>query len=147
MSKTKDKPRKRAKGDAQVALSPQQQRDTFISIIAENGTFNDVARALGVHRTTPLRWLREDETGELRNRYAHAREDQGDICVDDIAEIRRKVISGEVPPDVARVAIDSLKWEAGKRRPKVYGDKLELSGDEKSPITVKLITHFPEEAK
>lgn len=102
----------------------------FIRIIAEGGTLNDAAAELKVHRTTLLRWLREDETGELRNQYARAREDQGDFAADEVVELRRKVASGEVDPVAARVMFDTLRWEAGKRKPKVYGDKVqtELSG-------------------
>ncbi len=98
----------------------------FIRVISEGGTLNDAAEACGVHRTTLLRWLREDETGELRNQYARAREDQGDFAADEIAELRRKVATGIVDPQAARVMFDTLRWEAGKRKPKVYGDKLNL---------------------
>ena len=108
----------------------------FIRIISEGGTLNDAAAAVKVHRLTLLRWLREDETGELRNQYTRAREDQGDYAADEITEIRRKVLSGEIPPDVGRVAIDSCKWEAGKRKAKVYGDKVQLGGDADNPVHV-----------
>jgi hypothetical protein len=106
----------------------------FIEIIANNGTLDDVAEQLKVHRTTPLRWLREDETGELRNQYACAREDQGDLSADDIKTITRRMLRGEIDPQSARVAIDALKWDAGKRKPKVYGDKLALGGDPDNPV-------------
>jgi hypothetical protein len=96
----------------------------FIEIIANNGTLDDVAAALNVHRTTPLRWLREDATGELRNHYARAREDQGDLSADEIKDAARRVARGEIDPQAGRVLIDALKWDAGKRKPKVYGDKV-----------------------
>jgi hypothetical protein len=100
----------------------------FVEIIANNGTLDDVAAALNVHRTTPLRWLREDATGELRNHYARAREDQGDLSADEIKDAARRVARGEIDPQAGRVLIDALKWDAGKRKPKVYGDKLAIGG-------------------
>ena len=112
----------------------------FIEIIANNGTLDDVAAALNVHRTTPLRWLREDATGELRNHYARAREDQGDLSADEIKDTARRVARGELDSQAGRVLIDALKWDAGKRKPKIYGDKLAVGGDETMPpVSVEII--------
>ncbi len=74
--------------------------------------------------TTILKWLRESEA--FASQYARARENQGDFYADQITTIAR-----ECPPDVgevqrARLLIDTYKWVAGKRRPKVYGDRLAL---------------------
>ena len=124
--------------DSDQNESPQ---DKFIRVIAEGGTLNDAAAEVGVSRRTLLRWLRNDETGELRNQYAQAREDQGDFAADEIAELRRKVRSGEVDPNAARVMFDTLRWEAGKRKPKVYGEKqsVEHAGPDGGPIEFKRI--------
>lgn len=54
--------------------------------------------------------------------YTRAREDQADTNADEIAEVRRKIESGEVDASAGRVIIDALKWEAGKRKAKMYGD-------------------------
>ena len=59
--------------------------------------------------------------------YTQAREDQSDLYVDSIQEISRKVLKGKVDPAAGRVAIDALKWTAGKMKPKKYGDKLDIS--------------------
>jgi hypothetical protein len=39
----------------------------------------------------------------------------------------------------SRVRIDTRKWLASKLKPKKYGDKLELAGDEKNPIQIATI--------
>lgn len=114
----------------------------FIRIISEGGTLNDVAAALKVDRSTPLRWLREDETGELRNQYARAREDQGDLSADDIKEISRKVQSGELTPEQGRVAILAAQWDAGKRKPKVYGDKQQIEHGSDPANPIKTVTEI-----
>jgi hypothetical protein len=118
------------------------QKKKFIAIISEGGTLYDVARILECDVSTPLRWLREDKTGELRKDYARAREDQGDLSADNVSEIGRKVARGEMDPQAGRVAIDSEKWIAGRRKPKVYGDKLELSGDPDAPVVTNLVVRF-----
>ncbi len=37
-------------------------------------------------------------------------------------------MDGKLDPNAARVAIDAYKWAAGKRKPKVYGDKVAIGG-------------------
>lgn len=74
--------------------------------------------------STVYHWRRENR--DFAFNYARAREDQGDTNADEIADVRAKVASGELDPAAARVIIDALKWEAGKRKAKVYGDSTML---------------------
>jgi len=70
-----------------------------------------------------FRWLANDT--KLSDQYARAREEQGDLYFDDVVRI-----SDEATPEnvqVARLQINSRKWAAGKLRPKVYGEKLDLN--------------------
>lgn len=86
---------------------------------------------------TVHRWLNNDAErfASFRQQYAHAREIQADTDADAIGDIGRKTLTGEYDPQAARVAIDALKWSAGKRAPKKYGDKVQLGGDaDGSPI-------------
>lgn len=86
-----------------------------------------------------FRWLAGDK--KLSDQYARAREEQADFIFDEVLEIaddarndwmeRRGeedagwVANGE-HIQRSRLRIDARKWMAGKLRPKVYGDKLEL---------------------
>jgi len=77
------------------------------------------------------------EDAEFASRYARAREAQADklfdeclaiadsqegdvITVDGVEQVNHDAIQR------ARLRIDTRKWMAGKLRPKVYGDKIEL---------------------
>lgn len=80
---------------------------------------------------TVMRWLRERP--EFQALYARAREDQADHDADKIREVVDQVIAGTLDPNAARVAMDGLKWNAGKRKPKVYGEKLAIGGDADAP--------------
>lgn len=62
---------------------------------------------------------------EFAAQYAHAREAQADIEFDAIRQIADEATPENVA--VARLQIDARKWRAGKLRPKVYGDKLDLT--------------------
>lgn len=55
--------------------------------------------------------------------YNLAREDRADSRVDMLDEYSQKLLDGEIMPDVARVLIDTIKWQAGKENFKRYGDK------------------------
>jgi hypothetical protein len=92
--------------------------------------------------STVCRWLAQNE--EFRKQYAHARELQADALFDeslDIADddngdlVAEKEKDGtivrgnSVAVQRARLRIDTRKWMAGKLRPKVYGDKLDLEAN------------------
>ncbi|CAN7308035.1 hypothetical protein LJR164_001622 [Phenylobacterium sp. LjRoot164] len=100
--------------------------------------------------STVIRWLaREDEPYvSFRAQYVHAREVQADTDADDIGDIGRRTLSGEYDPQAARVAIDALKWSAGKRAPKKYGDKVDLNhgGEVGLTVNIKRFTPDPTES-
>ena len=88
-------------------------------------------------KATVMRWLRA--SSEFRDQYAHAREAQADTLFDEVLEIADNSANDTEVDDetgavrvnhevVARskLRIDARKWMAGKLRPKVYGDKLDL---------------------
>ena len=69
---------------------------------------------------------------EFLEDYTRAKLDSGDADADKIEEIAEKVITGEVGPQEARVAIDAYKWTAGKKRPKKYGDRQQIDVTDKT---------------
>ena len=75
--------------------------------------------------TTVMEWVASDD--ELAAKYARAREASADADADRVKDVADRTLSGEYDPQAARVAIDALKWSAGKRKPKVYGDKLDVN--------------------
>lgn len=81
--------------------------------------------------TTIMKWLKDFP--EFSDNYRRAREDQADHDADKIGDIAERVVKGLLEPNAARVAIDAYKWAAGKRKPKVYGEKLALGGAEDMP--------------
>jgi hypothetical protein len=83
--------------------------------------------------------LTEDEA--FAQRYARAREIQADHEFDEIKAIADTANAENVK--VARLRIDARRWRAGKLRPKVYGDKVELSGNAESPLVMQVLTGVP----
>jgi hypothetical protein len=64
--------------------------------------------------------------GDFAQKYARAREAQGHREAEEIKAIADAATPEDV--QVARLRVDARKWRAGKLAPKVYGDKLEVSG-------------------
>ncbi|MTH65061.1 hypothetical protein [Paracoccus shanxieyensis] len=94
--------------------------------IAEGKSLVQTLKAKGMPGyTAVMNWLREDE--DFAASYARAREAQADADADKISFIASEVAAGNMDPQAARVAIDALKWTAGKRQPKKYGDKLDMN--------------------
>lgn len=97
------------------------------------------------HDSTVCRWLAADDGGELCQQYAHARERQADAIFDEILEIADDArndwmaangedaeafrLNGE-HVQRSKLRIDARKWMAGKLKPKVYGDRLDLTNSD-----------------
>lgn len=120
-------------------------RDLFDDIcgrIAEGRSLRAICRededAPGL--STFMRWLADYP--EIREQYARARDAQADVFFDECADIADSAKTAE-DVQVARLRIDTRKWMAGKMRPKVYGDKLDmnLSGG----LTVNVVDSFDPE--
>ena len=83
---------------------------------------------------------------EFAIQYARARESQADKLFDECLEIAdqydqsaEKIEGGTDHIARAKLRIDTRKWMAGKLRPKVYGDKVQLGGDPDNPVAVAVI--------
>ena len=100
---------------------------------------------------TVLRWLAQDLHIGFREQYAKARELQADALFDETLQIadtpvigRKVKIDKEGDEEVTeedmiahrRLQIDVRKWIAGKLRPKVYGEKTVLAGDDSAPLNI-----------
>lgn len=104
--------------------------DTICERIAEGESLRDICKDDGMpNKSSVFRWVGSDDT--LRDQYARAREVQADVEFDEIREIADTATPENV--NVARLQIDARKWRASKMRPKVYGDKLAVGGDDSMP--------------
>lgn len=91
----------------------------ILRVISEGGTLDQAAAEAKVTRSTVCRWLQDDQ--QFRDKYVQAREDQGDWFADKISEI---ALDQHREGSDITARVNALKWLAGKRKPKVYGDKV-----------------------
>ena len=72
--------------------------------------------------STVFLWLSKHP--EFSEQYAHAKDQSAESDADLIDEIVEKVLDNRISPERARVAGDLIKWSAGKKKPKKYGNTL-----------------------
>lgn len=112
--------------------------------LIEGKSLREICRADDMpSASTVCHWL--GQFPEFREQYAHAREAQADTLADEILHIADTQVVGEkrvVKPDGGvevvladmiehrRLQVEARKWLAGKMKPKRYGEKVQLGGDE-----------------
>lgn len=92
-----------------------------------------------------FKWLREHK--EFSEQYAHAKHEAADAMAEEILSIADEapnLILGIDRSDGARVQaermkIDTRKWIMAKMKPKVYGDKLDVTSDGKRIETAPVV--------
>ena len=92
-----------------------------------------------------LKWM--EARPEWGERYARAKQESAEFDADNVNYIAELCLRGQVDPANARVAIDAYKWSSGKKKPKKYGDKLDLTSDGeaiKSPTYILNVIETPE---
>lgn len=94
--------------------------------------------------STVLRWLRTNE--EFRTQYTRAKEEQADMLIEEMIDIAddgsndlMTVIRGDKEYEQenkevtsrSKLRVETRKWIAAKLKPKKYGDKLDVTSDNK----------------
>lgn len=103
--------------DEQRAEHVERAFDLF----AEEGlSIREAALQLGVYYRTLHDWMLRPENVE---QYTRARLIRADEAVAENRRLKKRMLDGGLPADVARVAIGSNQWEAGKMNKGLYGEK------------------------
>lgn len=106
--------------------------EKICDLLAEGKSMVKACEALGVCRRTVNLWLKKNP--EFANMTVEARESHSDDIVDRILEI---AVDEGMDFNTRRLLIDSIKWVAGKQRPKKYNDKVMHTGpDGDGPVQV-----------
>lgn len=105
-------------------------------------------KKVGTSLDSVHRWIKESD--ENYEKYARAREQQADLLVDQIIEIADDTTHDTIVNDKgeefenrewvnrSKLRIEARKWKAAKLKPKVYGDKLDLTskGEKMQPPVI-----------
>ena len=94
-----------------------------LEAIATGSSLRAICDRIGVGPSAFLKWIDTDETGALREQYAHARELQAEHYADEIIRIADTTEDAQL----GRLQVDARKWIASKLLPKKYGDKVDVT--------------------
>lgn len=108
----------------------KQAKETIVELIYQGRSLKNI---LDNEENLPSRpiiyqWLNEvhkDYDKSFLNNYLRAREDSADIDADKVEELNQEIREKKLDPSEARVIADNLKWIAGKKKPKKYGDRIQ----------------------
>lgn len=118
--------------------------DAICERISDGQSLREICLANDMpNKATVFRWLADERYAPFRDQYARAREAQADSLFDEMLDIADdgtndwvertrddgstyEALNGE-HIQRSKVRIDTRKWMAAKLRPKVYGDKIDLT--------------------
>jgi hypothetical protein len=107
--------------------------DKICEQLAEGKSLNQLCKKKDYPSiATVFRWL--SEKPEFQDKYARARQEQAETLADEIVYIADNAEDYQK----ARLQVDARKWVASKLKPKKYGDRMALAGDDDSPFKVVL---------
>jgi|SRR6185437_2454979 len=108
--------------------------DAIVARIADGESLRGACRELGANPARFFEWL--NESADLAERYARARDLRGELLADEIVDAARDATAENA--NAVRVLVDALKWSASKLAPRRYGDRLELAGSKDAPLKVEV---------
>lgn len=133
----------------------QVAADAVCALLEEGKSLRAACKELELTPSHILQWSKDNK--DFAEQYARAREVGYKLLADEIIDIadEKEVqvrYDGEdttldlSPTAIARnrLRVDTRKWMLSKMLPKIYGDKLELTGDKENPLqTVTRIELVP----
>jgi hypothetical protein len=131
-----------------------QDKANEICLLLEDGlSLRKAAEKVGESARTVLNWTKANP--EFLTQYTRAREigylQLADeiLNISDEYQVEVKHNGEDETIDLSatavarnRLRVDTRKWMLSKMLPKVYGDKLELTGDDKNPLQVVTKVQF-----
>lgn len=124
----KPKPTKPKKPTGRPPIYGEETRRTILARIADGESLRQICATEGMpNREEVRKWLIRDEV--FAGQYARAREEQADSLVEEMLDAARREAVDATDVQNRRLLVDTLKWRAGKLKPKVYGDKAQIDVD------------------
>ena len=107
--------------------------------LATGESLNSICRTQGFPSAPAVKkWVAEDRAG-FGTRYALARETGYEVLADEVIALSDDTSyvyesTASAIVQQRRLAVDSRKWLLSKVLPKIYGDRVEVTGDPDAPI-------------
>lgn len=101
-------------------------------------------------RTLVYEWLNPNSATydvNFANNYSMARENSADIDFEKLEKLADDVLKGKIEPSQARAAAFIIKWIAGKKKPKKYGNQLDITTNGKEFKEQVTVFKIPDNAR
>jgi hypothetical protein len=125
----------------------QDKADEICIMLEDGASLRKAAESVGESARTVLNWTKSNP--EFLTQYTRSREigylqlADSILNIADETEVEAKYDGDDVRLDLSatavarnRLRVDTRKWMLSKMLPKIYGDKLELSGDQQNPLLI-----------
>lgn len=109
------------RGMYSLSMLTEDQKQRAIELAVEGETLKDICNTLGI---TPLQLYKYRKTDtQFEAELARARDEGMDILADSLKGITERI------PDVmkARLESENMRWLLSRRKPLVYGDRLDVN--------------------
>ncbi len=81
-------------------------------------------------------WL--NKYPDFVEQYTRARMTRAHARFERVDEVLQDLRAGTIDSNMARVEIDTIKWQCGKEAPKRYGERIEIAGDKDNPLEINI---------
>jgi len=108
-----------------TAKTPDEVINKFLERVASGEAVSKVCKDKSMPSwVTISRRIAADPAFEVQ--YRLALEFRGMVLADQLDEIKRGAMTGQIDPQSGRLAADILKWQAARMTPKMYGDRQQI---------------------
>jgi len=94
-------------------------------LVSEGASLRKACEELGVDFRHMHAYVDADD--DMRRQYARAREHRSDALAEQALTLGLAAAAGRMEPNGVRVAIDAIKWVAGRMNPKADATNLNLN--------------------
>lgn len=125
----------------------QETAGRVCSELEQGKSLRAACKEVGISASAILDWVKINK--DFGEQYAHARDTGYKLLADEIIdisdekEVQARYQGEDVTLDLSaasiarnKLRIDARKWMLSKMLPKIYGDKLELSGNKENPVEI-----------
>jgi hypothetical protein len=123
---------RKRKGMNNLAYTEREIWPEILEKISCGQSLVSAVKSLGIPYATAKYQIRHSET--IKSDYHRAIEERGDYLADELVDLSDEMPPADLDPSLInawvnrqRLRIDARKWSASKLRPKMWGDKIDVS--------------------
>lgn len=115
----------------------QELADSILNAYSEGFSLREICSMDNMpDRVTIWRWRQQNEA--FATAYARASQANSESIEDEMADIERQVLAGELEPQAANVVLASQRWRARVLHPQRHSEKVDVSHSGKVGLSINI---------